>query len=309
MILKDIKFPIESFAQDVLEKISQEIQTTSEMTVLERKFLNGLLNYFRPRKILEVGVSAGGSSAIILNTIKNNEKAKLFSVDYSMSYYKDSSFDVGWKAKELFPDNQQWILKTGVDAAEVIEEIGSGIDFVLLDTVHRHPAETLSFISIFPYLSPHCVVVLHDINLFDPDLSEVNTAYATYATKILFDTITADKIIPAFDNNIYPNIGAFQINEDTLKYISDVLRSLYFPWGFQMDKRILNATEIIVKTKYSVEDFELFQKAITRMSELPLLYNSSIGSTGSTFFCRAAQKFITVGKFIYKRIISCHFGR
>ena len=149
MILKDIKFPIETFAQDVLEKISQEIQTTSEMTVLERKFLNGLLNYFRPQKILEVGVSAGGSSAIILNTIKNSEKTKLFSLDYSTSYYKDSSFDVGWKAKELFPGNQQWILKTGVDAAEVIEEIGSGIDFVLLDTVHRHPAETLSFISIF----------------------------------------------------------------------------------------------------------------------------------------------------------------
>lgn len=65
--------------------------TISEMTYLERCFLNGIIRQAKPKKILELGVSAGGSSAIILNAVKDFDNTKLYSVDYNKKWYRDNS--------------------------------------------------------------------------------------------------------------------------------------------------------------------------------------------------------------------------
>jgi predicted O-methyltransferase YrrM len=261
----DINCTFEDFEADSMALIFDEIKEVSEMSVEESLFLNGLLRYYRPTKVLEVGVAAGASSCVLLNAITQNENAALYSVDIATEYYQDHKKLSGWKAKELFPDARQWDLKLGVDISEVINEIGSGIDFVLLDTVHVHPAETISFLSIFPYLKKDAIVVLHDINLF---YSRHFQDY--FATKYLFDHITADKVtLKRFEKDyIHPNIGAFKINNDTTKYISDVIRSLFLPWSFIIPEKIINATGKIVKAKYSEEDYLLFTKAINQAQNL-----------------------------------------
>jgi predicted O-methyltransferase YrrM len=259
MLLKNLNCPIEEYASSYVDEIYADIKAFSEMRYQESCFLNGLVRYFKPKKILEVGVAAGASSCVLLNAIKDDPDAILHSVDWSKEYYREPSKSTGWKAQELFPDCPRWNLHLGVDIAEIIEDrIKGDIDFVLLDTVHAHPAETLSFLSAFPYLSENSVVVLHDVNLFFSNHQPV------YATKILFDSVVADKItLNTFENEcIHPNIAAFQINGDTKKYIGDVVRSLFFPWVFEEPARILQATEAILETKYCPDVCELYRKSV-----------------------------------------------
>ena len=47
----------------------------------QREFLNGVIRKFRPKKVLEIGPWAGGSSIIILNALKDIRGSKLYSVD------------------------------------------------------------------------------------------------------------------------------------------------------------------------------------------------------------------------------------
>jgi hypothetical protein len=83
-------------------------------------------------------------------------------------------------------------------------------------------------------------------------------------SQILFDSVVADKItLNTFENEcIHPNIAAFQIGEDTKKYIGDVVRSLFFPWAVEEPARILQATEVILKTKYCPDVCELYIKSV-----------------------------------------------
>ena len=60
----DEKKCIDSLANDSYLK-------KSEMSKQDRYFLNSMLLRNKPNKILELGVSAGGSSVIILNTLKS----------------------------------------------------------------------------------------------------------------------------------------------------------------------------------------------------------------------------------------------
>ena len=62
--------------KNVLSKIPV-VPDEPEMSEFESAFLCGLLNKFQPKKILEVGVAAGGTTAIILQCMKNiGDKSK-----------------------------------------------------------------------------------------------------------------------------------------------------------------------------------------------------------------------------------------
>ncbi len=73
----------------ILDSISQEYKTISEMSVRDRYFLNSVCLRKQPKKLLEIGVSSGGSSIILLNAIKNIEGAHLYSLDYSEDLYSN----------------------------------------------------------------------------------------------------------------------------------------------------------------------------------------------------------------------------
>lgn len=60
----------EKFENEIVDEINNILSGISEMSYLERCFLNGIIRQTKPKKILELGVSAGGSSAIILNCYK-----------------------------------------------------------------------------------------------------------------------------------------------------------------------------------------------------------------------------------------------
>ena len=65
-----------------------------EMTEFESGFLCGLIRARRPKNIVEVGVAAGGTTAILIKLIDMldlNEQTRLWSVDLCEAYYRDHS--------------------------------------------------------------------------------------------------------------------------------------------------------------------------------------------------------------------------
>ena len=72
-----------------------------EMSKFESGFLCGLLKRRKPKKILEVGVAAGGTTAIILQCLKDmNIDTEMYSVDISKDFYIDPTKETGFLAKE-----------------------------------------------------------------------------------------------------------------------------------------------------------------------------------------------------------------
>ena len=71
----------------ILSKLSEHVSNINEfvlMTHSQSGFLCGMIKQFRPKKILEVGVAAGGSTAIILQALEDlGEPYEMHSVDIS----------------------------------------------------------------------------------------------------------------------------------------------------------------------------------------------------------------------------------
>ncbi len=74
----------------------------SEMTSFQHSFLCGLMKENRPKKIVEVGVSAGGTTGVILHCLKMlNIKSEMYSVDLEERWYRNKKYQTGFSAKEI----------------------------------------------------------------------------------------------------------------------------------------------------------------------------------------------------------------
>ncbi len=251
--------------QKILEVIKREFgHGYAEMTSWQQGFLCELIRKYNPQKILEIGVSAGGTTAVILNVLTIlDSKAKFYSLDYAKHYYRDESRKTGFVAswaRRYLNENQKvsWSheLLTGGGVCNYLDDIGGGIDFLILDTMHLCPGEILDFLACLPKLSDNAVVVMHDIAM------HFETNRDAYATQLLLDTVVAEKIVghDVYDNKHgYPNIGAFQITADTSKYIENVFSALNITWQYVPDE--LEKYREWYSRYYSKEMIDIFDKA------------------------------------------------
>lgn len=76
---------------NILNRIDSSIEKT-EMSDSERGFLCGLLRERRPRKIVEVGVAEGGTTAVILECVRELKlDCVMYSVDAAENLYYDET--------------------------------------------------------------------------------------------------------------------------------------------------------------------------------------------------------------------------
>lgn len=265
-------------------------------------FICGLIKKYRPRKILEVGVNQGGTSVVVLQALASlNLKSELHSVDINPTL--PASKNVPNWAPHLI---DRWHLYYGKDVSAFLEEIGDSIDFCIMDTAHFMPGEVLNFLCIFPYLHKNAIVVIDDqmthLNENNEFVKIVGAAW-TIACRILFDTVVAEKLVPAIidsdaDTRKLLNVSSFKLNRDTQKHIGNLFSCLLLPWRFLPTRHTLVNIHHSLKINYPdhfltyfvqiVEEQLRFHQSISNVDDRAKTYWTSlmieqVGSSKETF--------------------------
>lgn len=232
-----------------------ENEDYSEMTAFQRDFLCGMLREKKPQKVLEIGVSAGGTTAVVLECLKNlGLKSKMYSVDVSKAWYRSDKRETGFIAKRYIKQKSsdiqhEFIL--GKSIPYVIDKIGDGIDFLILDTTHVMPGEFLDFLICLPYLQNGCIVVLHDVIE-----NHLTCRDHEIATKLLFDLVHANKwYMCENETDIFgfSNIAAFEVSEQTRENIFSVFSGLTMSWEYMLNDEEFNKYLELIGNYYPKE--------------------------------------------------------
>ena len=242
----------------------------SEMVEKDHAFLCGMIRELKPKKIVEMGVAEGGTTAVIMNCLRILDiDSQVYSVDLNEKLYYDKNRETGYIWKDMsnyFDGKSTHEFKVGKTIAGFIDEIGKDVDFVIMDTMHMLPGELLDFLCILPYLNEKATVVLHDISLnyinsFSDDMLTIFAAKNSDATKILYSTVTAQKWF-YFEDEPGFNIAAFTVNEDTVKYISDCFQALGLTWEYSLSDTVLAEYRNIFLRYYNEQCVQLYDLAI-----------------------------------------------
>ena len=238
-----------------------------EMTRDEHGFLCGIIKMIRPRKILEIGVAEGGTTAVIVKCLEMlGLSCEMYSVDLNDKLYNNNDYETGYIfKKQNKPDNIEHKFLFGKSIAGQIENIvGENIDLVILDTTHQIPGEIIDFLSVLPFMAENGMVVMHDINLgyihgMSEEKQEIKNAYKRIATKILFTTVVAEKY---WNYDRMPNIGAFMINENTYKYSLNLFMALSLNWTYKVGTNLLNEYRKVLTQYYSGQCMEVYDMCV-----------------------------------------------
>ncbi|MBQ8651257.1 MAG: class I SAM-dependent methyltransferase, partial [Alphaproteobacteria bacterium] len=234
----------------------------------EREFLNGLIRYFKPKKILEIGVAHGGTSLILLNAAKDIG-AKVYGIDIGD---KLDGKPIGHIIKEKEPELSKYHhLYTPNITAAFIEEIAKDkkFDFVFIDAAHQVPGELLDFLMVLPYLEENAIVVFHDISC--PFSNSGKIAYNCFVTCLAFSNLRGEKFIPkkidkapfryARDPGM-PNIGAVRLDSNQEKFWYDYFQILSAKWHYMPSDEHIELMTKFFEKHYGKKYSEMFTKIV-----------------------------------------------
>ena len=263
---------IEQFESDVLMSIDDgtgwqdaTALKESEMTKTERLFLNGIIRKARPKKIVEYGVAAGGSAAVILNSIKDIPDAKLYSLDYSERYYVDMSKPVGWMVQERFPHlADKWECLAGGMCCQYLDKITDNgndkIDVCCLDTVHQNPGEFLNILEVLPYMKQNGIILLHDLARH---LGGYPEGAHRSTCRICFNSLHGKRIVLWDDRQhiIHSNFGGVILADDITDMYYSCFTNLSLPWMYSIGEKNYNVLLRHFQRHYAPELVAIFRKA------------------------------------------------
>ena len=246
----------EDYEQEYLNKIKNKLDGAL-LSTIDMKFINGMIRKYKPKKILEVGVASGGSSAIILNAIQNIENSHLYSIDKLNVAYNMRNKETGWIVKEKFSNlMNKWTLYTGGIASNFIEKIGGDIDFVFLDTLHRAPGEWLDIIQIMPFLKKtNAIVMIHDLKYH---IYKKGVFYSS--NDHLFTYLKGEKIMPKVPE-VIANIGAVLLDNDQEKHYFDYFFTLISTWESIPNIEEWNFIRNFISKYYSKELVQIYDSS------------------------------------------------
>ena len=254
---------------DYFMSLGTEYKQYSEMGDIDRLFLTSLIQRLKPEKILEVGVSKGGSSYLILNAINTYKSGRLYSLDYNTNHYYLTDKKTGF-FMDNFPElKKNWTLKTGGLALNFLNEISSAteekdkFDFCFIDTMHSLPGEILDCLQVLPYIKKDGILVFHDTNWQIRDSR-------CFVTNMLMSSIQGKKLLPypkpcpnTLSGKIFfNNIGAIQINENTFSSFYEIFNLLSIPWDYMPKYEDLRDLISFIEKHYSKYFSEYFKEVI-----------------------------------------------
>lgn len=250
---------------DILNKLKNKTQKSLSDENLF--WICSIIEKYKPKRILEIGVSTGGSTAVYLNCIKKlNLDCELVSIDKeTIAFYKKGKPQVAAEVLELkeYLDLEKFKLIKGKLLPEVVDDIGM-FDLVIMDTVHFVPGEVLDFLCLKNSLHKNTIIILDDINIESryPDLYKENLN-STSSNPMILASLNGELLFP---ETIFPEIGGIVLKEDNFdenklllclchKWNSDILESkkIYFDKLKELyGAEFLNKLESIYdKYKYS----------------------------------------------------------
>ncbi|MCL2310983.1 MAG: class I SAM-dependent methyltransferase [Firmicutes bacterium] len=242
----NVEFYDENILGDIekilLGKVDGTSHRKSEMSYKERAFLNGIIRKAKPQTIVEIGVSAGGSSCIILNAIRDRD-AKLYSFDYNTTWYPEVSLQNGRKTgffvEETVPNLiDKWELYTGGVPSKYFDKLPKdGIDICFIDTMHTNPGEHLNILEILPYIKKGGIVIYHDTMLHIPLEAHPYNQFAT-TNCVSLNTLKGKRIYLKSENTMgLPNIGALILDEITDDILWSLFVNISLPWTYKISDK------------------------------------------------------------------------
>ena len=244
----DIHFDYQNYDKEI---ISSKIERDSGwmLKIEEARFINGIIRKNKLKNCLEIGVANGGSSILILNSIKDIENSILVSLDLNKELFTDPTKLTGYRVNEYFPElSKNWKLFVGDQPHKFLVNLNIKFDFLFLDSTHSSPGEILNFIEALPFLKENAIVVIHDLTWH---FAQVTYSKFFPSCISLIPALYGDKIFLNKNKEHVSNIGAVFLYPNQKEHYLDYFLLLLNFWEYIPKDNQISDLRLFIKKYYT----------------------------------------------------------
>lgn len=200
---------------------------TGYVSGADAEFLADMVAAHQPRTIVELGVAAGASSAVLLYALDQlplAEARALYSCDVRPTCYFDEAYETGQACREMYPEPRaRWHREFEMDARGVRTLLpAASVDLTFIDANHSHPWPLLDLLHVSAFAKPGSWVVLHDV-----DLPIHHPEHQVFGPRWLFQAWPFNKVKGVGQ---WVSIAAVQLPDDPARLVPTALSLLTKPW-------------------------------------------------------------------------------
>jgi len=151
------------------DKIESKLGGINYGQMVSPEMIYVLVRKLCPQIVVETGVSAGVSSAYILQALEDNQYGKLYSIDYpNYAITEANEIPIDKQSGFVIPDNlkHRWELQIGKSQellSPLLERLG-GVDIFLHDSEHSYQNMVHEYKIAWQYIKKGGLLLSHDIN-------------------------------------------------------------------------------------------------------------------------------------------------
>ena len=215
------------YFDSIADWAKKEVSTSSERFAL----IMGVLDKYKPKTMVEIGVSAGIlSGALLYKALQYTDEPLLYGIDAGEFCYFDKSFSIGTGLSEFNPKLASFFsLHTNKRAIDADNIVRHKIDFAYIDANHCHPWASVDLLCLLPHLSEGAIIGFHDTNY------KIITTHA-HAGVHTFRSLEAEK----FEDTNLDYLGSgFCVYSSESKFLDSLLDSFLLPWETEVDDAVV----------------------------------------------------------------------
>lgn len=244
-----------------VERVRASLGDSFEKEYSALSLLCGLIQAKRPKKIVKAGAANDLVSRVVLCCAEMLRlPCQLHVVDSQEEYtlHTREVFDL----RETMAQQKTAVCHfwEGRTLAGCADEIGGGIDLLILDVTDGMPGFLLNFISAFPGLSSDAAVALCSML---PNELERNVLFQNIAASKFSQHLKSDfDLKDCVPYKTTDSISFFQLNPDVALHFADLFAMLGCQWSYIPKLSCLIEWETFVKAHYDTMSLKRYRQAV-----------------------------------------------
>jgi len=230
----------------------------------EVMFVQELIETYKPKHFLEIGMASGLSGGLVASMMENNGGESFSSIDYDNTFFGDNSKENGFLIDEIYSGSRIDVKKHPFTTSLDLAKLGKNFQMAFIDANHQHPWPTIDTLCLFPYLTDEKIIVHHDLKLY-----KNQDAVYGIGPKYLYDQFNSEHRIDSDANQ--GNIYAIRLDSVDIDYmVSQMINSLCLPWSLRhpLSDEQVQKTEELLNKFYSKKLADVFVGCVKKFNHM-----------------------------------------
>jgi hypothetical protein len=225
--------------------------------------VQSLINHYKPKTFLEVGMASGLSAAFIALFMQAQGGRDLVTIDHDNTFFGDTSKENGFLIDAIYGRGLVNVHKKPFMTSIDLDDIDLSYDMVFVDANHQHPWPTIDLLMAFPRLSAGKIVIFDDLDLFRKQ--EDGRGIGPKILYDQFDCIIKRRPTPSADI-YYLDLSSVAVG----RLLEAAASSLFYPWSVKssIPTRIVNAVVDKLQSRYGNYIANVFRRCAARYNPL-----------------------------------------